>query len=206
MEENLNIQSENNDSLISLLWTSKIINNKKFLYLIWFLFILVLWLSAFIIYLQFNLSFYDWKKFEFETWLLELILTTLGILFAISFLSNEWKEKIFIDNFIDFFYENFEFDKKYTNFEFVKKWRYSSYKNLVKFKHNEYEIFIWFYLPGKEFYIYSDNKEILENFKKNWAEETSPKNVFLWKKEFTSYKELFKEINTYMNFIEENLK
>lgn len=182
------------ESMISLLSTSKTINNPYFLWIIWVLFLLTLISSLFIMKLQ----LLDNK--ELDTGLLQLFLTTLGILFTISFVANEWRKRLPINSkeFVEKFYKDFSISE--NNFKIVEKKRFSLYKNLLQYKNN---IYIGIHLEEDNFYIYSENNEIIKNLIKNWATEIDSKNVYFNKINSGSYEERILQLQEYINFVKD---
>lgn len=192
MEENENIQSENSDNLISLLGNSTAINNKYSLFIIWTLFLGVLIFSFFVIHLQFN-----WK--EIDTWLLELFLTTLGILFVISYLAFEAKIQKSPRKFLKNFY------KFYTNeddkVKIIKEWKFSEFKAIVKYE----KVIIWINLEYDNFYFKSYEKEIIDKLVEKWAKRINSTNAWLWKNCPDSYEKRILQLQEYIDFVKNNL-
>lgn len=190
-------EREKNDNLISLLGNSSAINNRFSLFIIWSLFLCVLFFSFFVIYLQFS-----WKNID--TWLLEIFLTTLGILFVISYLAFEARYQKTANFFVKNFYKNFneELIKQYWFEIYSRKVKENNYyKDLLKNK----DLSIWINLEYDNFYFRAKS-DIINKLVENWAIKLNKNNAWLWINCPDSYKKRILQLQEYINFANNNLK
>lgn len=200
MEEEEN-KSKNDYNLIAVLANSSLINNK---YSVWIfgiifsiIFLLAFWIFIYMLIYQKSI----------ETWILELILANLWIIFTVSYFANEAKKQKTPEYFAKKIFEDFKEDKNFLN----KEW-FNIYNKKVKEKGKEYkdllmykDYYIWINLKYDNFYIRVLTNWSLEKLLDNWAIKINSFNAWLWKNSYGSYEEKKRQLKEYMDFLENAL-
>lgn len=195
MEEQENFSPSNNFML--MLATSSFMGNKYFFGMITLLF---LWGIGFTLYIIF-LQYHEQSVFSGGTGLVEMILATVGIIWSMSFVLYTKNKQISPEEFVQVFYNKYSSQDK--DIEIVRKGRFSSYKNLLKYKDI---IYIGVHLEEGNFYLYTDDKNIHQKLQDNKAEKIDSKNVWLREYPEPSYEGRMKMLDEYIKFIKNTLK